>query len=157
MSAQPLVASCRWADLDRAARADLLRRPNAATQGDLDQRVRALLDDVRLRGDAAVLELTERFDGVHVESLAVTEAEFAEAETRVAPEVRAAMIEARERLLVWHRAGHGRGVPNRHRLRCLLRPDPARHPARRPLRARGIGAAPFDGLDAGRARESRGV
>ena len=105
MSAQPLVASCRWADLDRAARADLLRRPNAATQGDLDQRVRALLDDVRLRGDAAVLELTERFDGVHVESLAVTEAEFAEAETRVAPEVRAAMIEARERLLIWHRAG----------------------------------------------------
>lgn len=94
-----------WRELDPAARSALLRRPLAATQGDLDQRVRVLLDEVRRGGDDAVRELTARFDGVRVDGLAVTEAEFAEAEARVAPEVRAAMIEARERLLVWHRAG----------------------------------------------------
>lgn len=105
MSARPLVATCRWADLDRAARGELLRRPNAEAQGDLDRRVGALIEDVRLRGDAALRQLTERFDGVRVESLAVTDAEFAEAGSRVAPDVSAALVEARERLLLWHRAG----------------------------------------------------
>jgi len=44
----------------------------------IEQRTRAILDDVRARGDAALLELTERFDGAKLsaEQLPVTQAEL---------------------------------------------------------------------------------
>jgi histidinol dehydrogenase len=38
----------------------------------IDERVRAIIADVQARGDAALLELTERFDKVKVNTLAVT-------------------------------------------------------------------------------------
>ena len=38
--------------------------------------VRAILEDVRARGDAAVRDVTERYDGVRLERFEVTEAEL---------------------------------------------------------------------------------
>ena len=99
------LRSVRFRELDARARTEQLQRPNAAGQADLDARVRAVLDDVRRDGDAAVRALTERFDGVRIETLEVTPAEFEVAEAQVPRDVRAAMVEARERLLAWHRAG----------------------------------------------------
>jgi histidinol dehydrogenase len=88
-----------------AARAETLRRPGATRQADLDTRVRGIIDEVRDEGEAAVRRFTERFDGVLLNTFEVTAAEFREAETTVLEDVKAAMIEARERLLTWHRAG----------------------------------------------------
>jgi histidinol dehydrogenase len=48
----------------------------------IDERVAGILDDVRARGDAAVLELTARFDGVH--ATAMGQLELAHDELRVA-------------------------------------------------------------------------
>jgi histidinol dehydrogenase len=47
---------------------------------DVDQAVAEIIADVRARGDAALYDLTERFDGVRLESLSVGPAEFAAAE-----------------------------------------------------------------------------
>jgi histidinol dehydrogenase len=64
--------------------------------------VRAILADVRERGDEAVRAYTERFDRVRLESFRVSEAEFAEAETLVAPAVKAALTEAAANIRDFH-------------------------------------------------------
>jgi len=53
--------------------------------------VRAILDDVRARGDAALLDLTERFDGVRPEPLRVPQVEMKDALEAVPAELREAL------------------------------------------------------------------
>ncbi|HBL09394.1 MAG TPA: histidinol dehydrogenase, partial [Acidimicrobiaceae bacterium] len=50
------------------ALADVLPRP-APDQGEALGAVRSIIADVRARGDEALYELTERYDGVVLESL----------------------------------------------------------------------------------------
>jgi hypothetical protein len=59
----------------------------------IEQRTRAIFDDVRARGDAALLELTERFDSARlsVEQLPVTQAEFVTASLKADDSLRAAI------------------------------------------------------------------
>ena len=52
---------------------------------------RALIDDVRERGEAALLDQAERFDGVRPAAVRVRTAELAEALAALAPETRAAL------------------------------------------------------------------
>ena len=47
--------------------------------------VRDLIDKVRSEGDTALLELTERFDGVALATLVVGHAELTAARERIAP------------------------------------------------------------------------
>src|ERR1035441_9091208 len=58
----------------------------------IEQRTRAILDDVSTRGDAALLELTERFDGARLsaEQLPVTQAELVTASLMADESFRAA-------------------------------------------------------------------
>ena len=65
--------------------------------------VAGILADVRLRGDASLRELTVRFDGVDLDELRVPAAEVAAAPARIAPEVRAALVTAAERIADYHR------------------------------------------------------
>ena len=95
----------RWNELDTGAQAQLLRRPTQAVHADVLAGVLLVIDQVRADGDSALRALTRRFDGVEVGALEVGEAEFAEARAAVAPDLLAAMAEARERLILWHRAG----------------------------------------------------
>ena len=62
----------------------------------IEQRTRAIVDDVRERGDAALLELTERFDGAKLsaEQLPVTQAELVAASLKADDSLRAAVAEA---------------------------------------------------------------
>lgn len=62
----------------------------------IEQRTRAILDDVRTRGDAALLELTERFDGARLsaEQLPVTQAELVTASLKAEDSLRSAVAEA---------------------------------------------------------------
>src|SRR5256885_1285993 len=59
----------------------------------IEERTRAILQDVYTRGDAALLELTERFDGakLSVHQLAVTKAELLAASLRADESLRAAV------------------------------------------------------------------
>ena len=62
----------------------------------IEERTRAILDSVYAQGDAAVLELTERFDGAKLttERLAVTQAELMAASLRADEKLRAAVAVA---------------------------------------------------------------
>ncbi len=62
----------------------------------IEQRTRAILDAVQARGDEAVLELTEKFDGAKLTAgqMAVTQAEFMAASLKADNALRAAVAEA---------------------------------------------------------------
>jgi histidinol dehydrogenase len=91
-----------WAALDEGRRIDVLRRPAQRDAAGLLERARLIVDDVRARGDAALREYTERLDGVRLQSIEVTEAEFAAAETLLTPEQRAALERAIDTVTRFH-------------------------------------------------------
>jgi histidinol dehydrogenase len=94
-----------WNELDARARVDLLRRPTEAVQPDVVASVLRVIEQVRADGDVALRALTRRFDQVEIGVFEVGDDEFADARALVAPELQAAMAEARQRLIAWHRAG----------------------------------------------------
>ncbi|MEL7253417.1 MAG: histidinol dehydrogenase [Pseudomonadota bacterium] len=71
---------------------------------DVDATVAAIIEDVRARGDAAVLELTAKFDRLELtpETLRFSEAEIAELVAQVSDEERAALELAAERIRAYH-------------------------------------------------------
>ena len=71
---------------------------------DVDAAVAAILDDVRARGDAAVIEATARYDRLELtrETLAVSAAEIDAACASVTADQRAALEQAAERIAAYH-------------------------------------------------------
>jgi histidinol-phosphate aminotransferase len=89
----------------RGARDDLagrLPRPAVAAHEPVEA-VRAIIDQVRRDGDAALAELTARFDGVAPPSLRVDPAEVAAAPGRLDPALLAALTVARDAIRDFHR------------------------------------------------------
>ncbi|HEY7126757.1 MAG TPA: histidinol dehydrogenase [Ktedonobacterales bacterium] len=74
---------------------------------DLVPTVRAVMEDVRARGDAALRDYTQRFDHAQLETLEVTPEELAQAGSQVEPEVIAALKHAASTI----RAFHSRHLP----------------------------------------------
>ncbi|MHC9085818.1 histidinol dehydrogenase [Luteimonas sp. RIT-PG2_3] len=103
------VTSLDWTTLATDARDAALRRPTQQVAGQTRAAVATLLADVRARGDAALREITLRFDKVALDRFEVGDDEFAAAEAQVAPELRAAMREAAGRIERFHRAGQSQG------------------------------------------------
>jgi histidinol dehydrogenase len=73
---------------------------------DVDEAVRAIIEDVRERGDRALIDYTRRFDGLELTSgtLRISDAEIDAAQAQCPPEELAALGFARERIEVYHRA-----------------------------------------------------
>ena len=103
--------------------AQWLPRPKAPAAGPVEV-VREILQEVQERGDSAVREFTERFDGVRLDSSAVAPAELVGALERIDPLVRTALEAAAARIAVYHQAqmpedvdvsGAGVVIAGRHR------------------------------------------
>ncbi|MYA84392.1 MAG: histidinol dehydrogenase [Acidimicrobiaceae bacterium] len=77
-------------------------RPGPASAGPLEA-VRAIISEIRERGDDALRELTERFDGVSPASLTVKPAEIADAAARTPAAVREALAAAAANVDAYHR------------------------------------------------------
>ena len=77
---------------------------------DVGPAVASIIAEVRQRGDAAVREYTERFDGCRLGDLAVGRAEMAAALDRLDPGLRAALEFARDQIVAWHEVQAGRGL-----------------------------------------------
>ena len=78
---------------------------SAETDHAIEERVAAILEDVRARGDAAVLEYTQRFDGLAADSVAaleITQAELQAALSAITPAQRQALEAAAERVRDYH-------------------------------------------------------
>ena len=92
------------AEPDFEARFAALLAMKRESAGDVDDAVAAIIADVRARGDAALIELTERFDRLRLtpETLAFSAAEIEAECARVAPADRAALELAAERIRAYH-------------------------------------------------------
>ena len=86
-----ILAVRHWANLDAAEQGRLLARSTAAVfEPGLQASIEAIFEDVRQKGDEAVLDATERFDGVR----------FAAGDLRVRPEELAAAHDATDPALL---------------------------------------------------------
>ena len=99
-----------WSSLSADERRAALRRPAQADADGLHRRVREIIDDVRTRGDQALFEFTERFDGVKLTSLEADAAEFAAAEKALNAEQRAALERAIGNVRRFHEAQLGNSL-----------------------------------------------
>jgi histidinol dehydrogenase len=86
----------RHTDADFTTQLAQVTAPSSLFDPLVEQRTRAILDAVKARGDEAVLELTERFDGAKLaaDQLAVSHAEFMAASLKADPSLRQAVAEA---------------------------------------------------------------
>jgi histidinol dehydrogenase len=96
-----------WSSLSTEERRQALRRPVQQDTAALHERVREIVREVCERGDAALLEFTRRFDGVALQSIEVTAAEFAAAETAMSAEQRQAIDRAIANVRRFHEAQVG--------------------------------------------------
>ena len=93
-----------WSSLSAVERRAALRRPAQADTDGLHRRVSEIISEVRARGDQALLDFTERFDGVKLRSLEVDAAEFEAAEKTLTTEQRVALERAISNVRRFHEA-----------------------------------------------------
>ena len=105
LKAEPLRLST--ADTDFEARFQARLHWSSETDGAIEQRVADILADVQRRGDAAVLEYTERFDGLVAADMAeleLTQADFKSAFDGMPVAQREALQAATRRVRSYHEA-----------------------------------------------------
>ena len=91
-------------DADFAARFAALQEMKREQSADVNAAVAAIIDDVRARGDAALIELTEKFDRQRLtaDTLRISEAEIDAAFDACASETRDALQVAADRIAAFH-------------------------------------------------------
>jgi histidinol dehydrogenase len=99
----PIRLDSRAGDFAERFRAFLATKREAAA--DVETAARAIIADVAARGDAALIELTRKFDrnDLRPAQLAVSAAEIAQARAACDPRALAALALARERIEAYHR------------------------------------------------------
>src|ERR1039458_727840 len=95
----------RHTDANFAAQLREAAAASSLFDAEIEQRTRAILDDVHRRGDAAVLEFTERFDGAKLaaDRLAVSQAELFNASLAADESLRKAVAEAEKNIAAFAR------------------------------------------------------
>jgi histidinol dehydrogenase len=105
MNAPVNIRRLSTADADFESQFQRVLHWSAETDAAIEGRVAQIIDEVRTRGDAAVLELTARFDGVQAASMADLEigrAELLAALEAITPAQRRALEAAAERVRDYH-------------------------------------------------------
>ncbi|HEX7471103.1 MAG TPA: histidinol dehydrogenase [Verrucomicrobiae bacterium] len=90
----------RYTDSNFTGRLREITAPSSLFDPAIEQRTRAILDAVQARGDEAVLEFTEKFDGAKLtaDQFAVTQAELMAASLKADESLRAAVTEAEKNI-----------------------------------------------------------
>ncbi|WP_420471531.1 histidinol dehydrogenase [Brevundimonas sp. FT23042] len=93
-----------WSALDADGRRAALARPRRRTETAVTDGVRAILDDVRTRGGAAVTDWSLKLDGAAPRRIAITPALEAEARAALPPAATRALKIAAENVRIFHQA-----------------------------------------------------
>jgi histidinol dehydrogenase len=90
----------RCTDDDFAARLREMTAPSSLFNPEIEERTRTILDLVKRRGDGALIEFTERFDGakLSIEQLAISQAELMAASLKADEPLRKAVAEAEKNI-----------------------------------------------------------
>lgn len=99
-----------WDLLDEPSRCAALARPVQSRTVELREGTGRIIADVRARGDAALRELSAKYDRCALTAIEVADAEFAEAEASLASELKVAIREAAGRIEAFHRAAAPQAV-----------------------------------------------
>ena len=81
----------------------LLERPNASSS-DLEVLIAEVFEQVKVKGDKAIKEYTQKFDKVSIKHLSVTKIEIQLAENNVADKLKEAIQRAKQNIEVFHSA-----------------------------------------------------
>jgi histidinol dehydrogenase len=84
---------------------DLVARPALDLKA-IEKKVKPIIKEVRKNGDTALTKFTKKFDGVKIKHFEVSQAEFEEADTLVADELKAAIRTAHQNIHTFHSRQH---------------------------------------------------
>ena len=90
-------------DLDPKEAITGLRRPGGFRSPEIRDAARAIVEDVRQRGDEALLEYTERFDRVRPEPIRVSKKEITRAREDLSPDIEESFGVATENVRAFHK------------------------------------------------------
>lgn len=93
-----------WQSLSEQQRIDALQRPVMSNKQSLTDTVSALIERVRNEGDAAIKELTEKFDGVKLDQVAIPSALAESSLNKLDPEAKSAIDLAYANIKRFHQA-----------------------------------------------------
>ena len=82
---------------------EILKRPTMELE-EIEKLVRPVMEEVQSKGDAALKELTARFDGVEIDEMAVSAKEIEEAKNQVSSELKSAILQAAANIEKFHDA-----------------------------------------------------
>ncbi len=104
------IQSVQWNKLSESDRKEILRRPVSRNEESLSASVKSILNEVKSKGDAAVLELTERHDKVKLSEIKVTYDEIKAARAEVDSELMHALETAVAHLSTFHEAQYPNSI-----------------------------------------------
>ncbi|WP_394256616.1 histidinol dehydrogenase [Vibrio harveyi] len=93
-----------WQSLSETQQHSILERPAITEGANITAAVSEVIAKVRKEGDAALLELTEKFDRVQPESIRVSTQEIDEASARLSEKMKNALEQAYENIAKFHKA-----------------------------------------------------
>ncbi|MFM2656959.1 histidinol dehydrogenase [Vibrio owensii] len=93
-----------WQSLSETQQDSILERPAIAEGANITAAVSEVIAKVRKEGDAALLELTEKFDRVKPESIRVSAQEIDEASARLSEKMKGALEQAYANISKFHKA-----------------------------------------------------
>lgn len=94
----------RWSTLTPQQQSQLLARPAVAQADSIKQAVAKVIQQVAAQGDAALLALTARFDGVEISQLQLPATQINAAKQQIKPEVKQAIDTAYANIRRFHQA-----------------------------------------------------
>ncbi len=92
----------KWSSLTGAAQTKTLRRPTLGEDDAVAKTVADIFSAVHERGDSALRELTQKFDGIDVPHIPVSAAEMARSKQNLDPALEAAMLQAIDNIRRFH-------------------------------------------------------
>ncbi|MDU0111448.1 histidinol dehydrogenase [Psychrosphaera aquimarina] len=93
-----------WQQLNELEKQQVLARPAMSNKQDLSQAVSTLIEQVKTNGDDALLSLTEKFDGIKLDQVALSQTQFETSISLLTDDTKQAIELAYSNILKFHQA-----------------------------------------------------
>ncbi|MCG9756711.1 histidinol dehydrogenase [Shewanella insulae] len=115
-----------WQTLDDQARREALSRSPLIGDANLEQQVKAIIDQVASQGDAALRAFSRQFDRVELDALRLSDQAIEAASERVDGQIKAAIEQAKANIETFHQAQAFKGIDleTQAGVRCELCSEP---------------------------------
>ncbi|MGS0680089.1 histidinol dehydrogenase [Shewanella sp. 125m-7] len=120
------MQTLNWQSLDSQAQTNALERSPLIGDNSLEQSVADIINTVITRGDKALFEFNQRFDGVSIDNLKLSAAEIEHSCARVSNEIKQAIAQAKANIETFHIAQiqPNIDIETQAGIRCELRSEP---------------------------------